>query len=158
MKQIDPYIKDAGIAIPGEDEKYNLAHDRTGKFASGGGGSGKLSVTGSGSEGQLTDSQVREVAAKLSDGDKVTVTYRNGREILDTSRGRLPSASGRGTGNVKWSQPQKMTGIVKKEPADWFKVEDYSWQKGTITTVRQTRSGWVTGGKPQHILKLERAE
>ena len=37
MKQIDPYIKDAGIAIPGEDEKYNLAHDRTGKFASSGG-------------------------------------------------------------------------------------------------------------------------
>ena len=35
----DPYIKDAGIAIPGEDEKYNRFHSpTTGEFASGGGG------------------------------------------------------------------------------------------------------------------------
>ena len=41
MKQIDPYIKDAGIAIPGEDEKYNRFHSpTTGEFASGGGGGG----------------------------------------------------------------------------------------------------------------------
>jgi hypothetical protein len=39
VKQIDPYIKDAGIAIPGEDEKYNRFHSpTTGEFASSGGG------------------------------------------------------------------------------------------------------------------------
>jgi len=38
LREIDPYIADAGITIPEEDEKYNRFHSpTTGEFASGGG-------------------------------------------------------------------------------------------------------------------------
>jgi len=41
LKEIDPYIADAGIAIPAEDEKYNMFHSpTTGEFSSSGGGAG----------------------------------------------------------------------------------------------------------------------
>jgi len=39
LKEIDPYIADAGIAVPAEDEKFNPFHSpTTGEFSSGGGG------------------------------------------------------------------------------------------------------------------------
>jgi len=42
-KSVDPYLKDAGIAIPAEDEKYNPHHSpTTGEFSSGGGMSRKM--------------------------------------------------------------------------------------------------------------------
>jgi len=48
LKEVDPYLEDAGIAVPAEDEKFNPYHSpTTGEFSSGGGGAGAGHPVGS---------------------------------------------------------------------------------------------------------------
>lgn len=128
-------------------EKFNPYHDAEGRFASGGGG---LSLEGEGADGQLTASQIQEASSKLQVGDTVIIKFQNGREILDPlAKYRVASASGSGTGEFKWSQPQKMQGKVKSISPRHLEI--FNSSRGTFGTLVNTQS------RSQRVLSVEKA-
>jgi len=93
LKQIDPYIENAGIAISEDGEKFNRSHSpATGRFSSGGGGGGARPLSGQG--GNMGAGEIAKSISKTKVGDYVEIHYSSGTTPLRAGKVSFKNEAG----------------------------------------------------------------